>query len=521
MSQKLLPLVRQGMPIVGCEPSCLATLVDEYRDFRLGPAADEVARHCSLVDAFVADPARAPDLRLRPLDGRVLLHGHCQQKATLGTAGTLAALKRIPGLEIHELDSGCCGMAGSFGYEHGHYDVSVALANRVLLPAAAADPAARLVAPGFSCRSQVHGLAGIDAVHPIQLLAAQLDAAQRVEVDSTRCDTQIPCTLLIAGNMRFARSGIRSWYLTYRNHASFMISLSSNPPARRDFTSGSFPSSDLNNQESKLPCHRTLEARGFTLIELLVVIAIIAVLISLLLPAVQAAREAARRAQCINNLKQFGLAMHNYHETSNAFPARGHPQHRLSAHPGSSVRSDIFSECQNTPWFVLMLPFIEQGNLANSYNYQSGFGGTEQSSADGLLRQQHGWGYQDRDLPVPERPREHVPDQSRVLRALPVRAGLHQRATTAQAGATRSGPRTDGRHKSGWPADDGPGNRRPADLQKVGLRLLHDRHELADRRQQQHGFLAEVLQGETYDIRGLDVVDDPRRMLLLLAAAAQ
>src|SRR5208337_4650149 len=152
--EKLLPLARQGIPIVGCEPSCLATLVD----------------------AFVADPARAPDLRFRPLDGRVLLHGHCQQKATFGTAGTLAALKRIPRLEIHELDSGCCGMAGSFGYEHGHYDVSVALANRVLLPAAAADPEARLVAPGFSCRSQVHGLAGIEAVHPIQLLAAQLDA---------------------------------------------------------------------------------------------------------------------------------------------------------------------------------------------------------------------------------------------------------------------------------------------------------------------------------------------------------
>ncbi len=173
--KKLLPLARQGVPIVGCEPSCLTTLVDEYRDFRLGPAADEVAGQCSLVDAFVADPARAPDLRFKPLDDRVLLHGHCQQKATLGTAGTLAALKRIPGLDIRELDSGCCGMAGSFGYEHGHYDVSVALANRVILPAIAADPDAHLVAPGFSCRSQVHGLAGIEALHPIQLLAAQLD----------------------------------------------------------------------------------------------------------------------------------------------------------------------------------------------------------------------------------------------------------------------------------------------------------------------------------------------------------
>ncbi len=171
---KLLPLVRQGIPILGCEPSCLVTLVDEYLDFRLGPGAAEVARHCSLVDDFVADPGRAPDLRLRPLDRRVLVHGHCQQKATFGTTGTLEALRRIPDLEIHELDSGCCGMAGSFGYEQGHYDVSVALANRVLLPAAIADPDALIVAPGFSCRSQLHGLAGIDALHPIQILAAQL-----------------------------------------------------------------------------------------------------------------------------------------------------------------------------------------------------------------------------------------------------------------------------------------------------------------------------------------------------------
>jgi Fe-S oxidoreductase len=170
----LLPHVRQGLPILGCEPSCLVTLVDEYRDFRLGPAAKEIAQASRLVEAFVADRDRVPDLDLKPLSARVLLHGHCQQKAVLGTAGTVAALKRIPGLEITELDSGCCGMAGSFGYEHGHYDVSVALANRVILPAAAADPSARLVAPGFSCRSQVHGLAGIDAVHPIQLLAEQL-----------------------------------------------------------------------------------------------------------------------------------------------------------------------------------------------------------------------------------------------------------------------------------------------------------------------------------------------------------
>ncbi len=171
---RLVEDARRGTPILGCEPSCLLTLVDEYRDFRLGPDADLVASVSRLVDAFVADPERVPDLPMASLPARVLLHGHCQQKALTGTAGTLAALRRIPGLEVRELDSGCCGMAGSFGYELGHYDLSTALANRVLLPAMTAEPEGLLVAPGFSCRSQVHGLTGQTALHPVELLARQL-----------------------------------------------------------------------------------------------------------------------------------------------------------------------------------------------------------------------------------------------------------------------------------------------------------------------------------------------------------
>jgi FAD/FMN-containing dehydrogenase/Fe-S oxidoreductase len=171
---RLVPHARAGVPVVGCEPSCVLTFADEYREFGLGPDADLVARNAFLIDGFLGDPDRVPELALRPRPGRVLVHGHCHQKALVGTAGTLAALKRVPSLEVKELDSGCCGMAGSFGYELGHYDVSKALAERVLLPAAAGDPSATLVAPGFSCRSQVHGLAGITAVHPVELLAAQL-----------------------------------------------------------------------------------------------------------------------------------------------------------------------------------------------------------------------------------------------------------------------------------------------------------------------------------------------------------
>lgn len=187
---RLIGPARQGVPIIGCEPSCLLTLADEYRDFRLGPDANTVADASIMIDRFLADRDRVPDLPLLPREDRVLLHGHCQQKALVGTLDTVAALKRIPGLDVRTLDSGCCGMAGSFGYEHGHYDVSVALAERVLLPAVRDDPTAILVAPGFSCRSQVHGLAGIDAVHPIELIAAQLDDAALAAETQTHAEAR-------------------------------------------------------------------------------------------------------------------------------------------------------------------------------------------------------------------------------------------------------------------------------------------------------------------------------------------
>ncbi|ODT97557.1 MAG: prepilin-type N-terminal cleavage/methylation domain-containing protein [Planctomycetes bacterium SCN 63-9] len=108
---------------------------------------------------------------------------------------------------------------------------------------------------------------------------------------------------------------------------------------------------------------------AFTLIELLVVIAIIAVLIALLLPAVQSARESARRAQCVNNCKQLGLAMHNYHDTNLSFPAG-----RIWG-AGILGCGYNFFQCQDTSWFVLMLPQFEQQPLANAFNYNLGVGG--------------------------------------------------------------------------------------------------------------------------------------------------
>jgi len=180
---RLEPRVADGTPILGCEPSCLATLADEFRDFKIGPRALTVAQAARMADAFLADPSCVPVLPLRaPEAGEattIHLHGHCQQKALWGNAASLTALKRAPGVRVEALDSGCCGMAGSFGYEVGHYELSRALADRVLLPAvtrAAQSSEIEVVAPGFSCRSQIKDFHGQAPRHPLEWLASRLES---------------------------------------------------------------------------------------------------------------------------------------------------------------------------------------------------------------------------------------------------------------------------------------------------------------------------------------------------------
>jgi FAD/FMN-containing dehydrogenase/Fe-S oxidoreductase len=178
--EALYPYADRGWPIVGLEPSCLLTLRDEFLDLLPGdPRAETVAEHAQTFEEFVAEQAEAGILdavRWSPAQRRILLHGHCHQKALIGTDATERALSLPPGVTVEAVDAGCCGMAGAFGYESEHVDISKTMAAQRLVPAIEAEPDDTLIAaPGFSCRSQVKDTTGRTARHPAQLLYAALD----------------------------------------------------------------------------------------------------------------------------------------------------------------------------------------------------------------------------------------------------------------------------------------------------------------------------------------------------------
>jgi Fe-S oxidoreductase len=172
---RLHPYAARGIAIVGLEPSCLLTLRDESVDLLRTEEARTVARQSFLLEQFLLrERERGLDLRFAGNGRKALLHGHCHQKALVGTAPTVAAL-RWAGYDVTEVDSGCCGMAGSFGFEREHYDVSVQLGNRRLAPAVkAAALDVEVVAPGMSCRQQIEHLAGRRARHPAEVLRQAL-----------------------------------------------------------------------------------------------------------------------------------------------------------------------------------------------------------------------------------------------------------------------------------------------------------------------------------------------------------
>jgi Fe-S oxidoreductase len=176
MVARLAPEAERGVPIVGCEPSCLLTLREEHVSLLGGdPRAEAVAGATRLVEELLVEAIDDGSLALRAdavVAGRpILFHGHCHQKALAGTAATVSLLERIPGAQVSELDAGCCGMAGSFGFEAEHYDLSMQIGESRLFPALrAAAPGTLVAATGVSCRQQIgHGV-GQRAWHPVELV---------------------------------------------------------------------------------------------------------------------------------------------------------------------------------------------------------------------------------------------------------------------------------------------------------------------------------------------------------------
>jgi Fe-S oxidoreductase len=152
----------------------ILTFRDEYPDLVKSRAAQKLAESSFLFEEFIIKEKQAGrwNLEFKRQSSRALIHGHCHEKALIGSR----FLKEAVGLaySVEEIDSGCCGMAGSFGYEKEHYDVSLAIGGRRLFPAVEKNPDAVIVAPGISCRQQVEHVTGRRPLHPAEALSRAL-----------------------------------------------------------------------------------------------------------------------------------------------------------------------------------------------------------------------------------------------------------------------------------------------------------------------------------------------------------
>jgi len=178
MIAALQPYIARGVPVIGLEPSCLYSLRDEFLSMLPTAQATPLAQNAMLFEEFIArehDAGRL-QLKLKALpQAKALLHGHCHQKAFAAMPAVRKALALVPNLNVELIESSCCGMAGSFGYEAKHYEVSMRMAEASLLPKVReADEHTLIVADGTSCRHQIHDGAARDAVHVARVLAAAL-----------------------------------------------------------------------------------------------------------------------------------------------------------------------------------------------------------------------------------------------------------------------------------------------------------------------------------------------------------
>ena len=177
MLKVLQPYIQAGVPVIGLEPSCLLTLRDEFKVLHPGEHTRALAAQAFLLEEFIAEEVRAKRwaLQFKPLAKRVLLHGHCHQKAADAMSAVEQTLRLIPELRVDVIQSSCCGMAGSFGYEAEHHAISMQMAEAAVLPAVRAAAAEDvIVADGTSCRHQIADGTHRQAIHVVRLLEQAL-----------------------------------------------------------------------------------------------------------------------------------------------------------------------------------------------------------------------------------------------------------------------------------------------------------------------------------------------------------
>ncbi len=173
--------IHDEVPLVGIEPSCILSFRDEYPDLvvpEMREDAKKLGKSCLLFDEFIVREAKEGRIKkdvFKELDADIYLHGHCHQKSLIGVGKCAEMLRLIPGVKVNVIPSGCCGMAGSFGYEKEHYETSLAIGEMVLFPAvrkATEDKKRNVIvaAPGTSCRQQILDGTGVKALHPIEIM---------------------------------------------------------------------------------------------------------------------------------------------------------------------------------------------------------------------------------------------------------------------------------------------------------------------------------------------------------------
>ena len=173
----LKPYLDAGTPIVGLEPSCVFTFRDEYPALFPGDEGMAQLAAVQMADEYLVEQIGAG--RIQPpwkkaSKASIRVHGHCHQKAFDTFNATIELLATIPGADVKAIESSCCGMAGTFGHEKGHYDVSMKMGEMALFPAVRAASQSHIAATGVSCRQQIVDGTGRVALHPLALLAEAL-----------------------------------------------------------------------------------------------------------------------------------------------------------------------------------------------------------------------------------------------------------------------------------------------------------------------------------------------------------